>query len=78
MAQEHAVMAENRTNQNADWNQSGERQANDVADAEHREHDHGNEPGPGNTQASSGRVEGRDRAPVRGGRDPDDPWMGGG
>ena len=71
-------MAENRTNQNPDWNESGDRQANDVADAAHREHDDANEAAGGNTQATTNRVEGRDRAPARGGRDPKDPWMGGG
>lgn len=71
-------MAENRTTQNPDWNESGERQANDVADTEHREHDHGNDPGTGNKQRTTDQVAGRDHAPRRGGRDPKDPWMGGG
>jgi len=70
-------MAENRTNQNPDWNNNGERQANDVADAEHREHDHHDEAGSGETQTASDRA-GRDHAPVTSGRDPNDPWMGGG
>jgi len=75
---ERIAMAENRTNQNPDWNKSDERQANDVPDAVHREHDHGNDHGEENTQDTTGRVAGRDRAPADRRRDPDSPWMGGG
>jgi len=71
------TMAENREQQNADWNQNGETQADSDRHDRQRDKERSGR-APSTLPPDDTRADGRDHPPADAGRGRNSPWMGGG